>query len=111
MAFPSTSWVEDAACVGVPTEMFFPEPGKKGDALAAKRVCMGCPVMKQCGEYADKFGIEYGIWGAESRQEVARSRIPDKHLLVSCAECGRTMKPGYMVRHQRYSKHTGITKP
>lgn len=111
MAFPSISWFEHAACVGEPTEIFFPESGKKGDALEAERICMGCPVRKQCSEYADELDVEHGIWGGESRQQIAKTRTAKKHILVSCADCGRTMKPGYMRRHHNRFNHAGVVKP
>jgi WhiB family transcriptional regulator, redox-sensing transcriptional regulator len=64
-------WRERAACLGMSTELFFPA-GSTGKAIdqadEAKLVCAGCPVRRQCLEYAIGTGQE-GIWGATTEDE------------------------------------------
>lgn len=63
-----------AACIGIPTEMFFPENGQQGDIIAAKRVCKGCPVKAECREYARETDTTDGIWGGVSGRTIYRER-------------------------------------
>jgi WhiB family transcriptional regulator, redox-sensing transcriptional regulator len=54
-------WMDYAACKGVGPKAFFPERGqstKEGYAYCAR-----CPVTGPCGEYAQRSGSEFGIWG------------------------------------------------
>lgn len=44
---PHPSWRDDAACMGCPTEEFFPDPdGDMGIGVLAR--CRGCPVRDEC---------------------------------------------------------------
>jgi WhiB family redox-sensing transcriptional regulator len=36
---------------------------------AAKRLCDGCPVRRQCATHALKVGEEYGVWGGFSEHD------------------------------------------
>ena len=42
------SWDDDAACVGMPREMFFPGPGRVHPSNDWRPVCGRCPVQQQC---------------------------------------------------------------
>lgn len=61
-------WTDRAACADVPDpDIFFP-PGKGRHDLAraAKAICAGCPVKRECLNYALCLGhslSDYGIWG------------------------------------------------
>jgi hypothetical protein len=50
------TWAERAACMNLPTSMFYPESGSRRepspDEARAKRVCARCPVRKECLDYA-----------------------------------------------------------
>lgn len=73
-------WENDAACIGVNTELFYP-PRIKGtyDEMAneAKSYCNGsrelrrkpCPVREQCLEYAIQADELFGIFGGMSHRE------------------------------------------
>lgn len=66
-------WVQDAACLGMDTEEFYPDR----DRIAIKRakaVCDGCPVRQACLDYAVASNIEYGVWGGKSAAERRRLR-------------------------------------
>jgi WhiB family transcriptional regulator, redox-sensing transcriptional regulator len=54
---PDRSWIDQAACAGLDTRVFFPEPSANGRPLTAdvetaaaqaKNVCKRCPVSAQC---------------------------------------------------------------
>lgn len=63
----SRHWVEDALCAQVDPEIFHPEKG--GDASPAKRVCMRCPVRRECLEEALATGERFGVRGGLSERE------------------------------------------
>jgi WhiB family redox-sensing transcriptional regulator len=84
-----SDWRESAACTRVAPELFFPA-GKAAviwlEALAAKRVCGGCPVRTQCLRWALDHGVSAGIWGGTTDEErrllrqhgtAARPRLPE----------------------------------
>ncbi|WP_060903512.1 WhiB family transcriptional regulator [Streptomyces europaeiscabiei] len=71
-------WLRRAACVGEDPELFFPV-GTTGPAIddvaAAKRVCAGCPVRRECLDWALGNGQTAGVWGGmgeEDRTEMLR---------------------------------------
>ncbi len=63
----------DAACQGVPTQMFFPRKGAVGDASAALRVCRRCPIVDACRTWAVDHHEE-GIWGGTTDRQRQRIR-------------------------------------
>lgn len=72
------SWRNDAKCLGMDVEMFFPPRDKdkyKPIADKAKAVCFGrdgkaaCPVRVDCLLYADHMDEQHGIWGGLSHRE------------------------------------------
>jgi WhiB family transcriptional regulator, redox-sensing transcriptional regulator len=83
-------WRERAACVGVDPELFYPVG--TGEQLlvqveAAKRVCAGCPVRREC--LADVMGSEdpgqrWGICGGLSPAE--RSELFAAHRASGARE-------------------------
>lgn len=74
----SADWEEHARCRVVGVEVFFPE-GNGGRFRAAadeaKAVCDGCPVRRQCLDYALRIeggaeaGSRAGIWGGLTPRE------------------------------------------
>ncbi|MBV8933040.1 MAG: WhiB family transcriptional regulator [Kutzneria sp.] len=82
-------WQRLGSCRGADSAMFFhPDSERGGARLArearAKRVCMSCPVLRQCREHALTVQEPYGIWGGmgeNERREVIsdrrrRARLP-----------------------------------
>ncbi len=66
------AWMADAACRGMPSSIFFIEPG--GTADAARAVCSGCPTRQPCLAYALTQDMP-GIWaGTTPRQRAAMRR-------------------------------------
>lgn len=83
-------WWEEAACLGVDTELFFPD-GKKGRSRkdykdlpdVVWKFCARCPVRKECLEDAlkmatlDRYTTTFGIWGGTTvtmRREIIKRK-------------------------------------
>jgi WhiB family redox-sensing transcriptional regulator len=66
------SWQDEANCMGVDPDLFFPERG--ASTREAKEVCRGCVVRAECLEYALANGEKFGIWGGMSERERRRIR-------------------------------------
>lgn len=78
IAMPGTdNWRHAAACRDTAPELFFPV-GTTGPALdqiaAAKRVCDGCLVRRDCLEYSLATNQDSGVWGGASEEERRRIR-------------------------------------
>lgn len=75
------SWQERAACRGPQAAVFFPpsQAERKDEREArerrAKTICDGCPVRRECLDYALQIREPHGIWGGLN--EVER-----KHLMA-----------------------------
>jgi WhiB family redox-sensing transcriptional regulator len=77
-------WQEQANCLGVDPDLFFPERG--ASTREAKAVCRGCEVQAECLEYALAHGEKFGIWGGLSERErrrVRRQRALERRKLAS----------------------------
>ncbi|HEX9504524.1 MAG TPA: WhiB family transcriptional regulator [Acidimicrobiia bacterium] len=68
-------WRTRAACRGPETALFFPptntERREDRDARErrAKAICGGCPVRRECLQYAIGVGEMHGIWGGMNEAE------------------------------------------
>lgn len=69
---PSEPWQDEANCLGVDPDLFFPEQG--ASTREAKDVCRGCVVRKDCLEYALANGEKFGIWGGLSEKQRKKLR-------------------------------------
>src|SRR6187401_2404992 len=69
---PDADWHDQANCLGVDPDLFFPERG--ASTREAKEVCRGCVVREDCLEYALANGEKFGIWGGMSERERRRIR-------------------------------------
>lgn len=68
------SWHTDAACLGEPTEVFF--PGRGQSTAAALALCRRCPVADAClAEALDDPDLEHGIRGGLTAPERRRLRV------------------------------------
>ena len=61
-------FTEHALCSEVDPEVWFPERGgnnkyKTPEAVYAKKLCMSCPALRECRDYALKYTGLFGIWG------------------------------------------------
>ncbi|MBT9257142.1 WhiB family transcriptional regulator [Phycicoccus sp. MAQZ13P-2] len=67
-------WAERAACTGHDPAIFHPQGRSRDRASAiqrAKAVCFGCPVWRDCLDYALDHDIDEGVWGGLRAQERA----------------------------------------
>lgn len=59
--------------MGKDPDIWFPGRSKgPNGANEAKAICAGCPVRKECLDYALENEMEYGIWGGTSPTERRR---------------------------------------
>lgn len=69
-------WMREAACVGLDSDLFFPERGQ--DGAQAKKICRECPVRKECGLFALGMNATAGVWGGlneKERRQLRRERV------------------------------------
>jgi WhiB family transcriptional regulator, redox-sensing transcriptional regulator len=72
---PRQPWEQEANCLGLDPELFFPESGVS--PAEAKAVCAGCQVRDDCLGLALAENVTYGVWGgltAAERQRLGRRR-------------------------------------
>lgn len=91
-----TDWLELRACIGVPTEVFFPPKGEQ--AVTAKAYCASCPVTAECLSHA-LLNREAGVWGGKSERQRRGIRKPPRPPQVAPAECGTDS--GYRAHRRR----------
>lgn len=64
-------WMEQAACKGVDTNIFFQDQG--ASYKRAKAICIRCDVQIQCLDYVMRNGgthdDEFGLWGGKTPME------------------------------------------
>jgi WhiB family redox-sensing transcriptional regulator len=77
----NVEWQDEAFCVQVDPELFFPERG--GSSKAARAACAACPVRGQCLEYALNNKESFGIWGGTSERERRKLRKQQTRVQVA----------------------------
>lgn len=67
--YTPTPWTDDALCrqTGIDDVTWF--PGKGGSVKDAKRICLSCPVRRDCLTYALEHFERYGVWGGLTERE------------------------------------------
>jgi WhiB family redox-sensing transcriptional regulator len=83
----SDSWRDQASCLDVDPEFFFPEgksPAAVEQAEAARAICWACPVLGQCrkleltptpsGRLRNEFGV-FAAMTADERHDELRRRV------------------------------------
>lgn len=63
-------WAAYAACRNTDPDLFF--PGPDADTSAAVRICLGCPVLAECRDWALDTRVKYGVWGAMTERDRRR---------------------------------------
>lgn len=63
------TWTRHAACIPVGWGLFFPTDKEHAVARQAKKVCMGCPVIRECLAYALTNNLRHGIYGGMTQTE------------------------------------------
>jgi len=79
-------WQLQGACRTTDPDVFFHPEGERGPArlnreLAAKAVCVTCPVIQQCAAHALAVREPYGVWGGMSEEE-REARYPKRSLAL-----------------------------
>jgi WhiB family redox-sensing transcriptional regulator len=67
-------WQLRGLCRGKDSSLFFHPEGERGAArssreMAAKEICMNCPVQIPCADHALKVREPYGVWGGMTEEE------------------------------------------
>jgi WhiB family transcriptional regulator, redox-sensing transcriptional regulator len=62
------AWMDQGACRGSATRVFFVERGA-GSAKEARAICRSCPVEAECLAYALSDPEVAGVWGATTERE------------------------------------------
>jgi WhiB family redox-sensing transcriptional regulator len=72
------TWHLKAACRGPASALFFPPslPERRDDRemreFDAKCICLGCPVQRECLDFALRVREPHGIWGGLTEAERRR---------------------------------------
>jgi WhiB family redox-sensing transcriptional regulator len=64
------NWMARGLCSTQPPDTFFPSDGVGVEV--AKRICVTCPVVDPCLEYALANRIDHGVWGGCSERQRRR---------------------------------------
>lgn len=99
------SWRHKAACRGYDPELWWSFRGTE-EYDFAREVCQGCPVRRDCGEYAldRRSKVAAGIWGGydvdTQKRALRRWLMADESdrtddARAVCASCGEEFTPGY----------------
>jgi|APSaa5957512535_1039671.scaffolds.fasta_scaffold17201_3 hypothetical protein len=87
-------WMNDAACKGTGTELFFPEQNPPTELIV---ICnTQCSVRAECLQYALDNCEQFGIWGGRTVNQRRRLRafsMPDSDSLRDCRSCGASFVP------------------
>lgn len=73
-----TGWRDRAACLGHDPDIWFPDRGDSAALDRAVSICRGCPVVVECGRFADEhrrvngYGLQ-GVWGGRFRDGRAKA--------------------------------------
>lgn len=64
----SETWWSNAACLGTPTNLFYPTTKDNGPPDVVKALCPGCPVRREClvAGLAQPYRGRLGWWGGQS---------------------------------------------
>jgi len=94
-ANPDEDWRLSAACLGHDPEWWTISPTSNKEQRAAnkvaKSICAGCPVKRQCREFAAETGCWGLIFGGEPVHKPANTRAYERTSLLygTCDRCGR----------------------
>jgi WhiB family redox-sensing transcriptional regulator len=79
-------WMSQAACRGLDSNIFYPDPPKRGIGIAAARACLPCPVQDECLLWALQKPEKFGVWGGTSERD--REAILKGIYRKRCPVCG-----------------------
>lgn len=94
-----------AAEIRANADKYFPASNNHHILRAAEQLCEGCPVTAECAQHAEQLGIDYGIWGAHSRQKTeqrgARSNCGTEKAYYRHIEHGEPVDEACQAAAQR----------
>lgn len=68
---PGEEWMDAAACAAVTDDALLRRMADSSRSRRGDReliaICHRCPVLQECGDYADEHGERFGIWGGRRR--------------------------------------------
>lgn len=70
-------WIQQAACAGDNPDHWYLAENRGGNFGYARTICAGCPVRRDCLDWAIRAGEDQGLWGGLSpsqRRDHARKR-------------------------------------
>lgn len=72
-------WVTDALCAGTDTELYFDKYELDQDsAKNTDRLCISCPVIKECFDYGVKTE-SFGVWGGVFLNDGKLDNVRNSH--------------------------------
>lgn len=74
LTIQTPDWMDEAACSGMPLEIFFPDESGMGGYSTARQVCAICPVRSECLSDALERGDEHGMWGGLTGPKLKQER-------------------------------------
>lgn len=82
---PRREWSQDAACKGLAG---FDTPKTNRERAKNRTVCLGCPVLDNCLEYALAYRDEEGFWAGLTKAErkEVRQTLPNRALSLVALE-------------------------
>ncbi len=92
MSTLTTNWLDQAACFGQDTEIFYADTvftsETKKIIAKAKVFCKSCPVVADCLQYAINNEEKFGVWGSFSAKERSTilSHLENKKITKHQAE-------------------------
>lgn len=89
---PHQSWMDQAACIGLDPDLFFPQTSRGIlSGQEAREVCARCEVRTDCLEHALANNEQFGIWGGMSERQ-RRTEARRRRIAARNAELG-TIRP------------------
>lgn len=95
-------WQQDALCAQVGGDAWYPEKGES--TLAARIICLDCPIRTTCLREALDRDERFGVWGGYSERQrrrlkrgeaVALATRPEPGEPMACAHCGEEFAPSH----------------
>ena len=84
----AANWRSAGACLSADPDLFFPissaGPGARQIAQA-KVICAGCPVRRECLDFALAHDQVYGIWGGTTPDDRQRARRRKRRAAAAAA--------------------------
>lgn len=94
----SSGWWDEAACLGVDVNVFFPERQGSGRNDEAMSYCQRCRVREECLTSSIKNNEQFGTWGGMSqfqRQPLLRPETHERRVQAGHGDAAGTITGYY----------------